>query len=367
MVIETNITKMFGIKHPILNAPMGPFLSNDIAVGVSEAGGMGVVSHTSGLEGLKLVRERINSGEDFAKTFGEIQSQSTDYMLDGLMYVVERTDKPFGFNIRTGRNEMDATSIARKLPKQIMENPKLREQVVYAVTSAGSPKLLPDSKPFQRLRESTGIKHFHVAPALWLADKCVAAGVDGLVCTGTEGGGHQSYEMVSTLVLLQQVRQKYPDMPLIGCGGFASGEGLAALIAMGGGGIEMGTRFIASQNSEYHDNYKALIPPAKAGDTRLVTGMLGPIRLWKNKYCMSKDLVGSKEELIAKEQARSIKEFYEEMLHYVSALEGDMENSGILVGQSAGIINSIESIEDIITSITSKAEQLIKNAYINIK
>jgi len=152
MVIETNITKMFGIKYPILNAPMGPFLSNDIAVGVCEAGGMGVVSHTSGLEGLKLVRERINSGEDFAKSFGELQSQSTDYMLDSLMYVVERTDKPFGFNIRTGRNEMDATSIARKLPKQIMENPKLREQVVYAVTSAGSPKLLPDSKPFQRLR-----------------------------------------------------------------------------------------------------------------------------------------------------------------------------------------------------------------------
>jgi len=248
-----------------------------------------------------------------------------------------------------------------------MENPKLREQVVYAVSSAGSPRVLPSSQSFQKLREQTGLKLFHVAPALWLADKCVAAGVDGLCCTGGEGGGHQSFEKVSTLVLLQQVRQKYPDLPTVACGGFASGEGLAAALAMGAGAIVMGSRFISSKDSEFHDNYKGLFPPAKAGDTRLVTGTLGPIRLWKNKYCMNMNLVGSKEELVAKEEARTEKEYQETRKHYISTLDGETEDSAILMGQSAGIINSIESIQDIIGTIVSDAEKFLKNAYSRIK
>ena len=365
MVIETNITKMFGIKHPILNAPMGPFLTNEISIAVCEAGGMGVVSHTAGLEAMKNLYEIIDHPEKASEIGGNIMGK--DYMEKSLTYVVEHTDKPFGFNIRTGRNEQDAVSIARKLPKFIMENPKLKEQVVYAVTSAGSPKVLPSSKSFQKLREEGNIKHFHVAPALWLADKCVAAGCDGLVCTGTEGGGHQSYEKVSTLVLLQQVRQKYPELPIIACGGFGNGAGLAAVIAMGGGGIEMGTRFIGSKDSEYHPNYKNLVPTAKAGDTRLVTGVLGPIRLWKNKYCMSKKLVGSKEEKIAEEQASTPKAAMEEARHYLGVLEGEMEDTAVLLGQSAGIINSIESIDDIISTMVKDAEKLLKNAYSGIK
>jgi len=373
MVIETNITKMFGIKKPIFNAPMGPFLTNDIAIAISEAGGLGVISHSAGLESLKGMRELIDSGEDIAKILAEQRSgdgRGRDYMADNLMEVVEHTDKPFGFNVRTSRNEMDAVSIARKLPKFIMGNPKLKEQCLYVVTSAGSPKVFPASKPFQRLREATEIKHFHVAPALWLADKCVAAGVDGLCCTGGEGGGHQSYEKVSTLVLLQQVRLKYPDLPILGCGGLASGEGLAAVLAMGGGGIVMGSRFIASKDSSFHEKYKSIIPPAKAGDTRLVTGVLGPIRLWKNKYCMSKDLVTSKKDLMNKEDKQKgmdPAEMLKGMMPYVTALEGDLENSAILLGQSGGVINSIDSIKDIINTVVEDAERLIKSAAANIK
>ena len=363
MVIETNITKMFGIKHPILNAPMGPFLTNEIAIGVSEAGGLGVVSHTAGVESYRGVIAAME-GEGPG---GISTALGSDYMQKSLTLVVEHTDKPIGFNLRTGRNEQDAVSLARKLPKFIMENPKLKEQVVYAVTSAGSSGVLPKSKSFQKLREVSNIKHFHVAPALWLADKCVANGVDGFCCTGGEGGGHQSYEKVSTLVLLQQVRQKYPDIPIVACGGFANGEGLAAAIAMGAGGVVMGSRFIGSKTSEFHENYKAIIPTAKAGDTRLTTGVLGPIRLWKNKYCMSKELVGSKEELVAIEQSRSPQDMLDVMRHYVSVLDGDMEDSAVLLGQSAGVVNSIESISDIISTITSDAEKLLKNAYAGIK
>ena len=367
MVFETNITKMFGIKVPIANAPMGPFLTNDMAIAVSEAGGLGVVSHSGGLEQLKSARDAREhaSDADFMQRLAKVSGG--DYMQKSLTYVVEHTDKPFGFNIRTSRMEMDSVKLSKKLPKLIMENPKLREQVVYCVTSAGSPNIFPASKSFQQLREQGVTKHFHVAPALWLADKCVAAGCDGLVCTGTEGGGHQSYEKVSTLVLLQQVRQKYPDLPIMACGGFGSGEGLAAVLGMGGGGIVMGSRFIASKESEFHENYKNIIPPMKAGDTRLVTGGLGPIRLWKNKFCMSKGLVPSKEDFIAEQAAFSPQEMADEMMHYVTAVEGDIEDSAILVGQSGGIVSSIESIGDLISKITSDAEKLIKNAHSNIK
>ena len=361
MVIKTNITEMFGIKHPVLNAPMGPFLSNDIAVAVCEAGGLGVVSHSGGLDSLKVVME---AGGDIQHMIAEMGKR--DYMRENLEYVVEHTDKPFGFNLRTSRNTLDAAQLARKLPKVIMENPKLKEQVVYAVTSAGSASVLPKSKSFQRLREASNIKHFHVAPALWLADKCVSAGVDGLCCTGGEGGGHQSFEKVSTLVLLQQVREKYPDLPLVACGGFANGTGLAGALAMGAGAVVMGTRFIASKEAEYHENYKGLIPPAKAGDTRLVTGMLGPIRLWKNKYSIAKELVKSKEELVGIEDARSPQQMLEEMKHYVAVLDGDIVDSAVLMGQSAGVINSLESIDDIISTLVKDAETHLKNATANI-
>ena len=361
MVIKTNITKLFGIKHPIVGAPMGPFYTNNLAIALSEAGGLGIVSHTGMVKSWEEFEEL---SKDLSK-LGKLDHLGA--MQDSLTYVAEHTDKPFGFNIRTSRNEADAGKIARKLPKFIMENPKLKDQVLYALTSAGSPRVLPESKPFQKLREISNIKHFHVVPALWLADKCVAAGCDGLVCTGTEGGGHQSYEKVSTLVLLQQVRQKYPDMPILACGGFASGEGLAAVVGMGGGGIVMGTRFISSKESEFHDAWKGVIPVAKAGDTRLVTGMLGPIRLWKNKYCMSKQLITSKEDLINHEEQRTPQAYIEEMRHYVAVYKGDINDTAILMGQSAGIINSIDSVKDIVDTFVNDAETLLKNAAANIE
>ena len=143
--------------------------------------------------------------------------------------------------------------------------------------------------------------HFHVGPAIWLVDKIVKAKCDGIVATGTEGGGHQSYEMITTLVLLQQVIRKYPEKMIIACGGIASPEGVAACIGMGADAVAMGTRFIASNQSEFHPNYKDLIPPAQARDTMLTTGGFGPIRLLKNKYCLEHDKLLSKEEKIAQE------------------------------------------------------------------
>jgi enoyl-[acyl-carrier protein] reductase II len=339
-MIKTRITELFGIKYPIISAPMGPFYTTELAVAVSEAGGLGVVSHAT-LRGKNSVQDMKNQ----------------------LDYVIEHTDKPFGVNIRTARIQTDHKIMLRKIAQWGKENPKLREQLAYILTSAGgsrdASKILKEKAPH--------IKHFHVAPALWLVDKVVAAGCDGIVATGTEGGGHQSYEGISTLVLVQQVARKYPEKPLIACGGFASPEGVAAGLAMGADAVAMGTRFIASNQSEFHPNYKALIPPATARDTLLTTGGFGPIRLLKNKYCLQHGEVVSKEEKIAQELAYNMEEYLKDLYAYeIVYTKGDVENGAIPVGQTCGLIDSIMDVEDIITNYTKEAELILKNLCSNI-
>ncbi|MFX1326133.1 MAG: NAD(P)H-dependent flavin oxidoreductase [Promethearchaeota archaeon] len=350
MGIETNITKMLGIKYPIIAAPMGPFFTTELTIAVSEVGGLGVLSHTGLLS------------EYQARRF------PTQIMKENMLKVVEHTDKPFGFNIRTSRGDQSAVNLCNEIPKFIMENQKVKDQCIYAVTSAGSSKMLPQTKSFQKLKESgSTIKHFHVAPALWLADKCVATGVDGLVITGGEGGGHQSYEKVSTLVLLQQVLQKYPNYPIVACGGFATGRGVAAALAMGAGAVAMGSRFIASIESEFHETYKNIVPPAKAQDTVLTTGAVGLIRLWKNEYSLHHEIVANKEEKMAQEAQMTPEEALESAKKYELAYRGNINDGAVPLGQSIGAINDIKDVGDIINTIMSDAEKSLARAHSYLK
>ncbi|MHA1478800.1 MAG: nitronate monooxygenase, partial [Promethearchaeota archaeon] len=149
-MIETNITKMFGIKHPIFSAPMGPFFTRDLALAVSEAGGLGVLSNVN-IVGTDPVKEHKASIE----------------------HMIEHTDKPFGLNILTSRNNPGVRQMVRSLPRIVQSNVRMRDQCKYWLTSAGSSKTLAESKSFIELRENSEVKHFHVAPAVWLAQKCV--------------------------------------------------------------------------------------------------------------------------------------------------------------------------------------------------
>jgi NAD(P)H-dependent flavin oxidoreductase YrpB (nitropropane dioxygenase family) len=343
-MIKTNITKMLGIKYPILSAPMGPFFTRDLALAVSEAGGLGVLSNVN-IVGTDPVEEHKRS----------------------LEYMIEHTDKPFGINFLTSRNNIGVKAMVRNIPKIVMNNVKMREQCKYWLTSAGSSKILPASKSFQELRANSEVKHFHVAPAVWLAQKCIDANVDGIVVTGTEGGGHQSYERVSTLVLLQQINKYFPDLPKIACGGFASGESLVAALSLGAGAIAMGSRFIASKQSEFHESYKALIPPGKPQDTGLFTGAFGPIRLYKNKYALSHPAPSSKEEMIAYEQSITPEQRVKDLGAYDRVYSGDIDTGAVLLGQSIGIIDSIDDVNDIIEKIMKDAENIIKTNYSMLK
>jgi enoyl-[acyl-carrier protein] reductase II len=342
MVIETDITKMLGIKHPILSAPMGPFYTTRLTVAVSEAGGLGVLSHVT--------------------VHGTV---TLDEMKKSMEYVVEHTDKPFGFNIRTARLQPDAIKLCRQLPRFIMENQRIKEQCVYLITSAGSPRLIYN-KHYEKLKESgSNIKHFHVAPSLYLAQKLIETGVDGLVITGTEGGGHQSYENISTLVLLQQIRKHLPNVPIIASGGYATGEGLASALSMGVGAIAMGTRFISTTECEFHDNYKKIVVESNASDTELKTGIFGPARVWKNKLVNNHDLVENKEEKQAAET--SMAKVERELAALERTYEGKIEEGVAFLGQSAELIDSIEHVADIIERIVSDAERCLTTAFNNIK
>ena len=343
-MIETNITKMFGIKHPIFSAPMGPFFTRDLALAVSEAGGLGVLSNVN-IVGTDPVKEHMQS----------------------LEYMIEHTDKPFGLNILTSRNNRGVKEMARNLPKIVMSNPKMRDQCLYWLTSAGSSRILPESKYFKELREKSEVKHFHVAPAVWLAQKCIDSGVDGIVVTGTEGGGHQSYEKVTTLVLLQQINKIFPDLPKIACGGFATGEALAAALSLGAGAIAMGSRFIASKQSEFHPKYKALIPPGTPQDTDLYTGAFGPIRLYKNKYALQHPAPTNKEAMIAYEESITPEQRVKDLGAYDRVYNGDIETGAVLLGQSIGIIDSIDDVNEIIERIIKEAENVIRKNYSLIK
>ena len=342
-LIETNITKMFGIKHPIFSAPMGPFFTRDLALAVSEAGGLGVLSNVN-IVGTDPVKEHKQS----------------------LEYMIENTDKPFGLNILTSRNNPGVEEMVRDLPKIVLNNTKMRDQCLYWLTSAGSSRFLPESKSFKELREKSEIKHFHVAPAVWLAQKCIDSRVDGIVVTGTEGGGHQSYEKVSTLVLLQQINKFFPDLPKIACGGFATGESLAAALSLGAGAIAMGSRFIASNQSEFHPKYKALIPPGQPQDTDLYTGSFGPIRLYKNKYALEHPAPTSKEEMLAYEASITPEQREKDSGAYDRVYNGDIETGAVLLGQSIGIIDKIEDVNELIEHIVKDAEMVIRKNFNSI-
>lgn len=328
---------MFGLKYPIVAAPMGPFYTTQLTVAVSEKGGLGVLSHP-GLTDIDPVKEVVK----------------------GIEYVIEHTDKPFGFNIRTARLQMDAPTLVRKIAYLINHNTKIRDQLVYGLTSAGGPK---DASKYWK-EHCPSLKHFHVAPSYNLAKKVVAAGCDGIVATGYEGGGHQSYEGINSSVLLAEVCEDFPDIPIIACGGFSTGRGLAAALAYGACGVAMGTRFIASKECEFHPNYKALVLKALDEDTTISPGFLAPIRLLKNHFTATHGQALTRDQKIKHEQELDPKALMEEVHAYELVYkQGDIDNGAVPAGESCGTIEDMPSVDEILQKIEKDAEVSLRRAY----
>jgi enoyl-[acyl-carrier protein] reductase II len=279
-----------GARYPIIQAPMGWIARSPLASAVSRAGGLGVIE-TSSVETENCKAEIL---------------KMRDMQL------------PFGVNLPIRFLKDDA------MLKFVCES-----GVKFVTTSAGSPA------KFIAPLKGAGIVVYHAVPTLDTALKCVDAGIDGLVVEGSEGGGFKNPEEVSTLVLLQAIREKV-DVPLIAAGGICDGRGMAAAFALGAEGIQMGTRFVSALESPVHANYKNAIVNAQATGTYMLNKKSTPcIRALKSNRTQEIYEAG----IMAPDALKGILQVY---------FEGDMEAAPALAGQSAGLIHEVKSAKQII-------------------
>ena len=291
--IDNRVTRLMGVKYPIVQAPMGWIARAQLASAVSNAGGMGIIETASGeLDAIRL----------------EIKKMRT------------LTDKPFGVNIAL----------------MYVKDPDIVKFVVdegvrFVTTSAGDP-----SRYCAELKEA-GLTVFHVVPTLKAALKAVEAGVDGLIVEGAEGGGFKNQRDVASMVLLPLVCSKV-KVPVIAAGGFTDGRSMAAAFAMGAEGIQMGTRMLSSAESPAHMNWKQAIVGASETDTVFLNrGGNGPaLRALRTERTTR---------LEAKNPENMRAEFAGVLQLYFG---GDMEAAVPLTGQVCGRIESVESVADII-------------------
>jgi enoyl-[acyl-carrier protein] reductase II len=280
-----------GAKYPIVQAPMGWIARSPLASAVCNAGGLGIIETSSG--------ETENCMAEIAK-------------------MSELTDAPFGVN----------------LPIMFLKDPAILDHICgsgvkFVTTSAGSP-----AKFIGPLKEA-GIIVYHAVPTVDAAMKCVAAGIDGLVVEGAEGGGFKNPEEVSTLVLLQAIRRQ-TDVPMVAAGGIVDGKGMAAAFALGAEAIQMGTRFVSSAESPVHQNYKQAILDAKETGTHVLNKKATPcIRALKTQRTAKI----YEEGLMPPDIFKNILDLY---------FGGDMEAAAGLAGQSSGLIDKVKTAKQII-------------------
>jgi len=297
------IINLFNIKYPIIQGGMIWCSGWELASAVSNAGGLGL----------------IGSG-----------SMYPDILKQHIQKCKAATNKPFGVNIPL-------------LYPQTDEHIKiiLEEGVKIVFTSAGNPK------KYTTILKENGITVVHVVSNVKFAKKCDEASVDAIVAEGFEAGGHNGFEETTTMCLIPQVKDAV-SLPLIAAGGIGSGRSMLAAMALGADGVQIGSRFAASNESSAHSNFKTAIVESGEGDTKLVFKKLVPVRLIKNNFY--------KQVQEAEDKGYSINEL-KELLGRARAkkgmFEGDLEEGELEIGQISSEIQEIISAEQIIIDIIS--------------
>lgn len=303
------ICNLFSIKYPVIQGGMVWCSGWRLASAVSNCGGLGLLG--AGSMHPETLREHI---------------QKTRLA----------TDKPFGVNVPLLYPEMD-----------IIMGIIQEEKVPIVFTSAGSPA------KWTNWMKDKGIIVAHVVSSSYFAAKCEQAGVDAVVAEGFEAGGHNGREETTTLSLIPSVR-KATSLPLIAAGGIGSGAAIAAVMALGAEGAQIGSLFAASEESSANPEFKNLITQMKEGDTKLALKKISPTRLIKNKFFQEvheAELRGaSKEELIALlGRGRAKKGMF----------EGDLDNGELEIGQVASQINQVEPVDTIMSRLIAEYNQTI--------
>lgn len=280
-----------GARYPIVQAPMGWIARSALASAVCEAGGLGIIETSSG---------------------------ETEACKAEILKMRDLTAAPFGVNLPI-----------LFLKDEAMLRFVCDSGVRFVTTSAGSPA------KFIAPLKAAGITVYHAVPTVEAAIKSVAAGVDGLVVEGGEGGGFKNPEEVSTFVLLQAVRAAV-DVPLVAAGGIADGRGMAAAFALGAEAVQMGTRFVSSAESPVHANYKAAIVDAATTGTLVLNKLSSP--------CIRALKTDATKAMYADGQMRP--DTFSRILDLYFG--GDMEAAVGLAGQTAGLIDSVKPVQAII-------------------
>ena len=306
-MFKTKLTDMLNIEYPIIQGGMAWVANHKLAAAVSEAGGLGIIGAGS-LPG-ESIREEIRK-------------------------LKKLTNKPFGVNI------MLMSPHAEDIVGIICE-----EGVPVVTTGAGSP-----GKYVSKLKEHN-VKIIPVVPTVSLARRLEKLGVDALIVEGTEAGGHIGE--LATMPLVPQVVDKV-NIPVIAAGGIADGRGLIAALSLGACGVQMGTRFVCSKETDIHENYKEEIVRAKERDALVVGRNTGhPIRSLKNKYT-SEFLRLEKTDMDLME----LEKFSIGRLKK-AVTSGDIENGSLMAGQISGMIKDIKPCKDIIEDIIKEASNVL--------
>ena len=220
----------------------------------------------------------------------------------------------------------------------------VEENVEIVYTSAGNPKT------WTSWLQERGIIVVHVVSSLKFALKAQAAGVDAIVAEGFEAGGHNGRDETTTLTLIPIVKE-HIKIPLIAAGGIATGQSMLACMILGADGVQLGSRFVASEESSAHQAFKQVVVDAKEGDTQLTLKELAPVRLIKNKFF---------NELQALYKTSPTVEQLKELLGRARAkkgmFEGDLENGELEIGQISGLIHDIKPVSKIVQDIIQEFE-----------
>ncbi|MGS2761437.1 NAD(P)H-dependent flavin oxidoreductase [Sinomicrobium sp. M5D2P9] len=299
--MENRITQLFNIKYPVIQAGMIWASGWRLASASSNSGILGLLG--AGSMYPEVLREHIRKCK-------------------------KATDKPFGVNVPMLYPDIE------KIMEIIVE-----EGVKIVFTSAGNPKTWT---PYLK---DHGITVVHVVSSVKFALKAQDAGVDAVVAEGFEAGGHNGREETTTFTLIPMVREKI-SVPLIAAGGIATGRGMLAAMVLGADGVQIGSRFVASEEASSHAYFKQKVVEAREGDTHLTLKELAPVRLLKNKFYTDVQQLYSKSPSV-----EELKELLGRGRAKKGMFEGDLDEGELEIGQVAGLIHDIKPVSEIIQDI----------------
>ena len=368
-MIKSRLCDLVGIKYPIIQAGMGPFSNNNLCVAAANAGVLGLLS-TSGLFNKQ---DQPWIYEAFIKTADSTMNDDMATVLENLLKRTYRLTKDqggiFGINVMVSAELRDKAMVMIDTAIKVREeNPDIKKHFKVIFTSAGDPVGLKDKI------KGAGFTWMHVVPSVKGAQRCKKAGVDVIVASGHEGGFHTSWEPVHSMILLPAVVEAVSDEKTLVCGagGFCDGKTLAAALVLGADGAQMGTRFLATQESDFHQIWKQGVVDAGDRGTLVARGFVGPARWIKNKRSevhavntLQKSpgvFLGTPDDYTTIDM--SLIDYEVDSIRAVCL--GDQEKAMMAAGEAAQRINDMPKVNDLVQTIVTDAENILRNVQTKI-